>query len=154
MAIPDHQMQALLRVFRRSQPTAQGAAKPPVWNSLEITKLCVSLLTPIVIAVATYQYNVHKDLDVQQQERLRRVVAKRVELWDAMAPKMNDIYCYFLYVGRWKEMEPQEIIERKRDLDALLYSNRILFSQPFFESYQEFMSAAFEMYRGGDRTPG
>jgi hypothetical protein len=137
-----------VRILNRRE--AQGANPLPPkspWNSLEATKLVVSLLTPVAIAVATYQYNLSKDADVQQQERLKRLVAKRIDLWDQMAPKMNDIYCYFLYVGRWKEFGPIEIIERKRQLDSLLYANQIIFSREFFASYQDFMAAAFQTYR-------
>src|ERR1035437_2870580 len=103
MAVKDIRMEQMIKALGRALTAKKDAlAKESHWNSLEIVKLLVGLLTPIAIAVATYQYNAHKDIEVQKEERLKRVVAKRVELWDQIAPNMNDIYCYFLYVGRWK----------------------------------------------------
>ena len=55
-----------------------------------------------------------------------------------MAPEVDQIYSYFLYLGDWKGISPEQIIEKKRQLDDLVYSNRIFFSDQFFDSYTAF----------------
>ena len=46
-------------------------------------------------------------------------------------------------MGRWKERSPADIIDKKRQLDTLLYSNRPLFSAEFVGLYHNFMRQAF-----------
>jgi hypothetical protein len=134
-------------------------SQQPLWNSLERWKLIVSALTPITIAVATWVYEdtkaeelrratSEKEEQLKSEERIRRAVGKRLEIWDKAAPMMNDIYCYLLFIGKWKQFAPTDIIERKRDLDTLMYSNRILFTPDFFKAYEDFIGAAFEPYGG------
>jgi hypothetical protein len=143
----------------------QPIKKQSPWNSLEIAKIAASLLTPLTIALATLYFNhlkdvdAHrqeqvKDMDVQHQEQLRRTVAKRMEIWDYVAPLMNEEYSYFLFVGKWKEITPKQAIAVKRDLDAKMYSNQILFTKEFFSAYQEFMNESFKTGRGWKQDAG
>jgi len=58
-------------------------------------------------------------------------------------PLLNEIFAYHFYVGRWKERSPEDIIAKKRNIDALIYSHRALLTQDFFARYHSFMREAF-----------
>ena len=61
---------------------------------------------------------------------------------------MNDLYCYFLYVGQWKDISPEQVIITKRRLDKLVYSNSPFFSSDFLKQYENFMGAMFKTGTG------
>jgi len=117
----------------------QSAPIPPVWNSLEAVKLVAGLLTPIVVAVATYY--VRKSMRNMEARLLvsQKVVERRLAVFDQMAPGMNDFYCYFKRVGHWKDLTPPDLIKKKRELDKVLYINRPLFSKEFAQRYFSFV---------------
>jgi hypothetical protein len=52
----------------------------------------------------------------------QKVIEKRIDVYDKLAPMLNDLYCYFYYVGNWKELTPIRIIETKRKLDKTFYT--------------------------------
>jgi hypothetical protein len=139
-----------------------------LWNSLEVCKLIVGLMVPIAIVVVSNQYSNRERLQTEQHEtrqkaddmnktkqdeREKREVDKRFNAWEQMAPQMNQIYSYFLYIGDWKTTSPEQIVEKKRQLDDLIYSNRIFFTDQFFNSYSAFMRAAFTTSRGWEKDP-
>lgn len=80
--------------------------------------------------------------------QVKAVVDQRLKLWENIAPKMNEIYCYFLEVGDWKALDGKMILDTKRELDAEMYSNQIMWDPEFFKTYERFMKATFHTYRG------
>jgi hypothetical protein len=128
----------------------ESESKPdkPVWNSLEWAKISVGVLTPAVILIFGHQLTSSREETSAETAKYVQVVKKRVELWDKSANSLNDVYCYFLYVGPWKSLSPVDIINRKRELDRIVYANRPFFSDRFFRHYQAFMDSAYEPYRG------
>lgn len=90
------------------------------------------------------RHNNEKEED-QKSERFAQVVKYRVALWEKISPRMNDIYTYFLYVGQWKDLYPIDILNAKRELDKLIYSNRPFFTIGFLSRYDTFMSETFLM---------
>jgi hypothetical protein len=73
--------------------------------------------------------------------------------YDEVAPQINDIYCFFQAVGNWASLSPEEIIKRKRALDASFQIKRFLFDDDLFTSYRDFISAHFVEYGGGAGKP-
>ena len=148
----------------------EAPATKPIWNSLEVTKLVVALLTPLAIFAFTYYTNLaqtrdtearttqrlHEEVERQkrekieseERERFAQVLKYRAELWKTISPTMNDLYCYFLYVGHWKDLTPDSILKTKRDLDKYVYSNSPFFTSEFVKKYNAFMSAAFQTGNG------
>jgi hypothetical protein len=61
-------------------------------------------------------------------------------------PDLNDLYCYFAWVGRWKELSPPEILLRKRRLDQLFYANSPFFSPEAGTAYEGFFDVLFEKF--------
>lgn len=118
----------------------------PVWNSLEIAKLVVAAITPVTVAVLAYLLNRALKRAENRQWFNQKLVEKRIELLSVALPDLNDLYCYFAWVGPWKELSPPEILDRKRRLDRLFYANVPFFSAGARAAYQDFQGALFETF--------
>ena len=80
-----------------------GAAVTPasVWNSLECVKLAVSVLTPVmVLIVGLWVKGLAQKLEDMQWAN-RTLVEWRIKVYDEVAPKLNDLLCYFTFLGNW-----------------------------------------------------
>jgi hypothetical protein len=82
---------------------------------------------------------------VKAHDKLREV---RIAVYREAAPLINDIISYQFYVGHWKDWRPEDVIEKKRQLDRLLYSHRPLLTADFFALYHDFMRLTFRGSRG------
>jgi hypothetical protein len=118
------------------------------WNSLEVAKLLVAALTPILLFVLGLIVSraAHRVEDAQWANR--NVIGQRLELFEEMAPKLNDLYCFFLLIGHFREVRPPEALALKRELDRTFYANAPLFSSEFGEAYRDFMHTCFETFTG------
>ena len=142
--------------------TSRKSLATTLWNSLEVAKMSASIVTPVAIAFLGYAFwstqrgvveNWEKQqlierqiLDSRERERDRLREFRLAILKDA-APLLNDIYAYHFYIGSWKELTPANIIEKKRHLDRLMYSNEVLFTSDFFNAYRDFMKQSFATAR-------
>jgi hypothetical protein len=113
---------------------------------LELAKLGVAALTPImtgVLGILIVRMGTKLDVTKQLHQELLR---KRLHLFEDLAPQINDIYCFFQAVGHWAELNPEEIIKRKRAIDRSIAVNRYLFHSSFWSTYQRFEAAHFDMF--------
>lgn len=113
---------------------------------LEYLKLAVAALTPIVtglLGVIVLRMGTKLDTSKQLHQELLK---KRLQLFEEVAPKLNDIFCFYQAVGHWTELNPDEIIRRKRAIDRAIQVNRYLFRSDFWDEYQRFEQAYFEMF--------
>jgi hypothetical protein len=119
------------------------------WTSLEIAKLAVSVVTPLLLVGIGFVINrgVRRIENVEWGNR--KLIERRISLYDEMAPKLNDLYCFFRCVGSFREIDPPTALKRKRELDRSFHVNRFLFSPDFTTQYHDFMDACFETYTGG-----
>ena len=118
------------------------------WDWLEVAKLCTGLLTPIVVAViGIYIHRVTTRFE-QLQWRSQKLTEKRLEIYDAMAPELNDLLCYFTYVGAWRDIDPPKIITMKRAFDKKIHLAAPLFSDEFFGACMDFQNLCFKTYAG------
>lgn len=137
------------------------AQKSP-WTTLEVAKLSVPVFASILLAVVgfeistsleQYKLELNETLEtyksqIQQNskvidhlmERNNKIDdslnAKRVALYDEIGRKLNQMYAYYMYIGKWKEMSPEDIIKHKRDLDEIVYTYRPIFSKDFIAIYE------------------
>jgi len=119
-----------------------------LWNSLEVVKLIISILTPIIIAFIAFRFNkVLKKLDKKQWTN-QKIVEKRIEIYDKIVPKLNDMLCFYCYVGNWKELSPLDIVQIKRELDKEINIYAPLFSDNLLNNYNEFINLCFESFTG------
>ena len=123
-----------------------GAVTPDAWNSLAVATLAVTALTPIVVAVAGYWLNGRlKSLESAQWAQ-QKIVERRISAYDDLAPHLNRLYCYFAYVGSWKEITPPDIISLKRRLDERAYISAPLFDRDFLRLYTELTDLCFASF--------
>ncbi len=122
--------------------------EPGPWNWLEVAKLAAGLLTPAVIGVGgIYIHRVTKQFE-HTQWRSQKLIEKRLAVYDEMAPKLNDLLCYFTYVGSWRDFDPSHIVNLKREIDKQFHLAAPLFSSEFFEAGKAFQECCFETYTG------
>jgi hypothetical protein len=118
------------------------------WNSLEIIKLVISILTPIVVAFIAYRFSkLTKNLEKIHWTN-QKIIEKRIDIYDSIVPKLNDLLCFYCYIGNWKEQDPDNIIELKRDIDKEIHIYAPLFSQDLIKAYENLISLCFETFTG------
>lgn len=121
-------------------------ADPSPWNSLEIAKLIVAALTPVaVVLLGLWVARLTRRVEASQWVN-QKLIEKRIKLLDDILPKLNEVFCYFMWIGNWKELSPADIIQRKRELDKLFFANQPFFSAGALAAYQEFTQVLFKTY--------
>lgn len=119
-----------------------------VWTSLEITKIVIGILTPLVLLLLGIWVNrIAKRVEAAQWAN-QKLIEKRISIYDELAPLINDLYCYYMCVGNYKELTPIQIIDIKRKLDKKVYIYAPLFSREFIHTYNEFIHLCFQTYAG------
>ena len=116
------------------------------WNSVQIVTLVVSALTPITVVVLGVLFSKASRRIEQVQWANQTVVTRRLDVFDKLAPGLNQLLCFGTFVGGWKETDPRKAITIKRDLDQIMYANKVLFSDELFAAYHRFMTVLFAMF--------
>ena len=136
-----------------------GVNQAPLWNSLEIVQVAVSVLTPLAVAILgiivtrAAKHAEARAVDAARaaenaQWANRRAVERLIELHKEMAPLLNDLMCFFGMIGHFREIDPPDAIARKRQLDRIFFTNEHLFGSRFREKYRLFMSKCFAHWQG------
>jgi hypothetical protein len=73
----------------------------------------------------------------------------RLERWEEIAPLLNDLLCFFMLFGQFRDVTPPNAIKLKRQLDRAVYANQHVFGVPFLRAYDHFTSLCFKTYAGG-----
>lgn len=121
------------------------------WNWLEIAKLGSGLLMPAALAIfGIYIHRVTKRFEHFQWQS-QQLIGKRLTIYDDIAPLLNDLLCYFTYVGCWRDLDPPAVVSMKRVLDKKIYIASPLFTEEWFKSCQNFQNFCFETYTGWGR---
>lgn len=128
-------------------PTTQSTPDN-LWNSLEIAKLLVGLLSPIAVLGLGFWINRMLKRVEHSQWVNQKVIERRLSVFDQLAPIINDMLCYFTFIGCWKDHTPPDIVKMKRDSDKLVYVNAPLFPSGLIEIYNNFISTCFSTYSG------
>ena len=103
------------------------------WTWLEVAKLSAAALTPLLLFVLGVMVNRASRRVEDARWADRKVVEKRLDVYDELAPPLNDIYCFFAEVGHYREISPPDLIARKRAADRIFHVSRPLF-EPEFQS--------------------
>ena len=115
---------------------------------VEYARLAASILTPLTVLGIGYFLNRRlKSIDDAQWQN-RKVVEKRLEIFDQLAPGLNQIFCFVMWVGYWKDVSPRDAVETKRDLDKTVNIYRHLLSEEFYDAYNEYIHSIFETFSG------
>ncbi|HEX3360755.1 MAG TPA: hypothetical protein VHS74_07170 [Solirubrobacterales bacterium] len=114
-------------------------------------KLAVAALTPILVVAAGFWLNRRLKSVEQAQWSHQKVIERRIKAYDELAKSLNELLCFFCYVGGWKEWDPPDLIKLKRTLDQIAYTNAPLFDQEFVNRYRGLMDICFKTFgRWGD----
>jgi hypothetical protein len=115
---------------------------------INIFRLIASVATPICVAIFAFGLNRRlKSIDDAQWQS-RKIVERRLEIYDYVAPRVNEIFCFMMGFGDWKEISPEKILKSKRELDKQVNVYRYLLSEDFYTAYDEFIHAVFETFTG------
>ena len=118
------------------------------WNWLEIARLATSLVTPVIVAIlGIYIHRITRRFE-NLQWKSQKLVEKRLAVYDDLAPSLNDLLCFFTYIGAWKEIDPPTAIALKRKIDKKIHLTAPLFSPRFFQACMTFQNLCFETYAG------
>ena len=118
------------------------------WTALEITKLVVAVATPIVVVLIGVVISRAARRIEQAQWANRKVIERRLELYDVMAGPLNDLYCFFAVRGHFRDIEPPAAVALKRTLDKLFYVNEFLMGEEFGQRYHALIDACYLTYAG------
>jgi len=119
-----------------------------IWNSLEIAKLIVSIATPLLILFLGLWINKRLKRLEHLQWTNQKLIETRLRIYEELVPLLNDILCYFTFIGCWKELEPNRIVKLKRTVDKIVYVNSPLFAKEFIEKYNTFIGHCYSTYSG------
>ena len=119
-----------------------------IWNSLKIPIMIIAALAPIIIAFLAFRFNRTAKLLKKKHQTNQKLVEKRIEIYDRIGPKLNDLFCFYCYNGNWKEITPIDIIRLKRELDKDINIYTPLFSNDLSKKYIDFIHLCFVSFTG------
>jgi len=118
------------------------------WNWLEVAKLAIAVMTPLsVVAFGWFISRRLKRFELLQWSN-QKLIEKRIAIYDQVGPPLNQLYCFYSWVGSWKETSPADVLRLKRELDQKMYVYGHLFEGELLRAYQNFMHTLFETYQG------
>jgi hypothetical protein len=104
------------------------------------------IATPI--AVLSFGFLLNKRIKrIEALEwRNQELTRTRLAFYREIAEPINDLLCYFTFIGGWKELTPPDVIQLKRRLDKTFYVAAPLFSEESAAAYGSFMAACFSTF--------
>ena len=123
-----------------------------IWDNLKIAITIVAAVGPVVIAILAIRFSRLKKRLSSQYETNQKLIQKRIEVYDRVGPKFNDIVSFFCYTGNWKDLTPEDIMTLKRDLDKEIQINMPHFSDELIEKYNALMQLCFVAFTGWEHN--
>ena len=113
-----------------------------------MAKLVVGVMTPVAVAAFGYWLSQRLRSFEQAQWSQQKVIERRIKAYDELAVPLNKLFCFFCYVGSWKETDPPSVVKMKRDLDQTAHVSAPLFDAEFLERYNQLMDMCFATFGG------
>ncbi|MFH1346214.1 MAG: hypothetical protein ABIL01_34185 [Pseudomonadota bacterium] len=130
----------------------QEPERKAVWTSLEIAKLAVPIFASIILALVGLQISkevaTFKSVVDRNDKMIDSLVQKRLKLYDEIGKNLNGMFAYYMYVGKWKEFSPEDIVKKKRELDEIIFTYQPFFSQQFIGIYLQLEDQMFKKFGG------
>jgi hypothetical protein len=102
-----------------------------------------SVATPLVVAGVAIVANTRLKAAEKLAWRSQELTRSRLSQYELLAPLLNDLMCYFTFIGCWKELDPPDVVKLKRQLDRQFHVAVPLLSPGTQSRYNEFMSLCF-----------
>ena len=115
----------------------------PLWGTVVLAGLILAILTPIIMAFLAFRFSKTLKGMNKKQWSNQKIVEKRIMIYDKMVPKLNDLICFYCYIGNWSEISPQTVLRLKRELDKDMNIYASLFSDELSKKYLEFKQLCF-----------
>lgn len=106
------------------------------------------LFTPIAVTYVGYLVSRTMAEQSRKWSENDRLIGKRVDIYEKMAPLLNHIFCYVHDVGDYKETTPQNIVADKRECDRLIHTYQAIWPDDTLASYKDFIEGCFATYQG------
>lgn len=119
-----------------------------IWESLQIPIIIVALLGPVIIVILAIRFSRFKKHLIGQYQSNQKLIEKRIQVYERIGPKLNDLLGFFCYTGNWKEFTPMDIMQLKRELDKEITTNTPIFSDDLHERYDAFVRLCFVAHAG------
>lgn len=120
------------------------AAQDPSWT--EVVSAIAAILVPIAVVGIGYVINRQLRAFEDRQWRSQELIGARLRYYREIAEPLNDLMCYFTFLGAWKEMSPPDVVAKKRSLDKTFYTLVPFFDVDSKQRYLRFMELCFEAY--------
>jgi hypothetical protein len=82
----------------------------------------------------------------RRQSRSEELTRVRLEYYKTLAPSLNRLMCYMLFIGTWRDDSPEQIVQLKRTLDTIFHTSAPLFSPATAAAYKNMMNLTFTTY--------
>src|SRR6516165_6615661 len=107
-----------------------------------------ALAVPVVVAVMAARFNRQLKRWEANQWRNQELIKARLEYYRQLVPKLNDLLCFFDYLGAWQDLTPPAVLGLKRLVDKEFHCAKPLFSDAVEEAYYVFMDLCFATFGG------
>jgi hypothetical protein len=84
----------------------------------------------------------------QAQWSQQKVIERRIKAYDELVRPLNQLFCFFCYVGSWKEQDPPTVVKLKRQLDQTAHISAPLFDEYFLPQYNALINRCFSTFGG------
>jgi hypothetical protein len=111
-----------------------------------------TLAVPVVVAVMAARFNTQLKRSEANQWRNQELIKARLEYYRQLVPKLNDLLCFFDYIGAWQELTPPAVLGLKRTLDKEFHCAKPLFSDGVAAAYDAFLGRCFATFAGMGTT--
>lgn len=108
-------------------------------KALDWVQAVAAVLTPIAVAWLVYLLS-------HRRSRNDELIRARLDYYRDLVPDLNDLMCYFTFIGCWHDMEPPAVVALKRRLDKKFFCAAPLFSPAVSDRYATFLGACFQTF--------
>lgn len=117
-------------------------------HKLEIWKVFVSILTPIVLVVLTYVVNNAIQERGSTLRREEQILAEKQKIYAELGRRLNVFYIYVSDVGDFSSYTPPRVVDMKREADRQFFMYLPYWSEKTEKLYNEYMRSVFQTYNG------
>lgn len=120
---------------------------------IEGVKAISAVSIPIIIAFLGVRFNRAQKVYESRLDIHRDIISHRLANYREIALLINDIYCFHALVGHYKSMNPEIIINKKRELENIVFTNLPLWTDGFCHAFMIFIDICYATSRGRLTSP-
>ena len=115
---------------------------------IEAIKALSAILMPVLLGLFGLFLHKYKKYFESKFNIQRDIFARRFMNYEEISSLCNYIYCFHALVGHYKSITPEIVIEKKRKLEALVFSSLPLWDDDFCIALNNFLTVCYETQRG------